>query len=60
MAGEIPKVSVAAKDRILLHLLANDAWADRYMVPATMKAAKNTAAMALASTVSMLPMRRAL
>lgn len=33
MAGDIPKVNVAAKDRILLHLLANDAWADRYMVP---------------------------
>ena len=33
MAGEIPKVNVAAKDRVLLHLLANDEWADRYMVP---------------------------
>ena len=36
MAGDIPKVNVAAKDRVLLHLLANDEWADRYMVPATM------------------------
>ena len=33
MAGDIPKVNVAAKDRVLLHLLANDDWADRYMVP---------------------------
>ena len=33
MAGDIPKVNVAAKDRVLLHLLANDEWADRYMVP---------------------------
>ncbi len=33
MAGDIPKVNVAAKDRVLLHLLANDQWADRYMVP---------------------------
>jgi hypothetical protein len=33
MAGDIPKVNVAARDRILLHLLANDQWADRYMVP---------------------------
>jgi len=36
MAGDIPKVNVAAKDRVLLHLLANDEWADRYMVPPTM------------------------
>ncbi len=36
MAGDIPKGNVAAKDRILLHLLANDEWADRYMVPPTM------------------------
>lgn len=36
MAEDIPKVNVAAKDRILLHLLANDEWADRYMVPASM------------------------
>ena len=36
MAGDIPKVNVAAKDRILLHLLANDEWADRYMVPTSM------------------------
>ena len=33
MAGDIPKVNVAAKDRVLLHLLDNDQWADRYMVP---------------------------
>lgn len=33
MAGDIPKVNVAARDRVLLHLLANDEWADRYMVP---------------------------
>src|SRR6056300_994562 len=33
MAGDIPKVNVAARDRILLHLLAHDQWADRYMVP---------------------------
>ena len=26
MAGDIPKVNVAAKDRVLLHLLANDEW----------------------------------
>ena len=31
-----------------------------HMVPATMKAAKNTAAMALAKTVSMFPIRKAL
>ena len=36
MAGDIPKVNVAAKDRVLLHLLANDEWADRYMVPPAM------------------------
>ena len=36
MAGDIPKVNVAANDRILLHLLANDEWADRYMVPPSM------------------------
>ena len=36
MAGDIPKVNVAAKDRVLLHLLANDEWADRYMVPPVM------------------------
>ena len=36
MAGDIPKVNVAAKDRVLLHLLANDEWADRYMVPPTL------------------------
>ena len=36
MAGEIPKVNVAAPDRILLHLLDCDGWADRFMVPSSM------------------------
>jgi len=36
MAGDIPKVNVAAKDRVLLHLLSQDEWADRYMVPPSM------------------------
>ena len=36
MAGDIPKVNVAARDRILLHLFANLEWADRYLVPAAM------------------------
>ena len=36
MGGEIPKINVAARDRILLHLLANVEWADRYLVPAAM------------------------
>ena len=36
MAGDIPKVNVAAKDRVLLHLLANDSWANRYLVPPSM------------------------
>ena len=36
MGGDIPKVNVAARDRILLHLLANVEWADRYLVPAAM------------------------
>jgi len=33
MGGEIPKVNIAANDRILLHLSSLDSWADRYMVP---------------------------
>ena len=36
MAGDIPKVNVAAQDRILLHLMDCDAWADRFMVPFSM------------------------
>ena len=36
MAGDIPKVNVAAQDRVLLHLLAQDEWANRYMVPPSM------------------------
>lgn len=32
MGGDIPKVNVAAQDRILLHLHAFDSWADKYMV----------------------------
>ena len=33
MAEDIPRVNVAAKDRVLLHLFALDQWANRYMVP---------------------------
>tara|TARA_B110000444_G_scaffold261439_1_gene313541 strand:- start:4200 stop:5750 length:1551 start_codon:yes stop_codon:yes gene_type:complete len=36
MGGDIPKVNVAAQDRILLHLLNHYDWADRYVVPQTM------------------------
>ena len=32
MTGDIPKVNVAVKDRILLHLLNEDEQADRYVV----------------------------
>ena len=32
MTGDIPKVNVAVKDRILLHLLEEDEQADRYVV----------------------------
>ena len=32
MAGDIPRVNIAVKDRILLHLLEEDEQADRYVV----------------------------
>ena len=32
MAGDIPRVNIAVKDRILLHLLDEDEQADRYVV----------------------------
>ena len=32
MAGDIPRVNIAVKDRILLHLLGEDEQADRYVV----------------------------
>ena len=35
MGGDIPKVNVAAQDRVLLHLLNHYDWADRYVVPQT-------------------------
>ena len=36
MTGDIPKVNVAVKDRILLHLLEEDEQADRYVVTAAL------------------------
>ena len=36
MGGDIPKVNVAAQDRVLLHLLNQHHWADRYVVPHAM------------------------
>ena len=36
MTGDIPKVNVAVKDRILLHLLEEDEQADRYVVSAAL------------------------
>ena len=36
MAGDLPKVNVAASDRVLLHLLDCDGWADRFIVPPSM------------------------
>ena len=36
MTGDIPKVNVAVKDRILLHLLQEDEQADRYVVSAAL------------------------
>ena len=36
MAGDIPRVNIAVKDRILLHLLEEDDQADRYVVTAAL------------------------
>ncbi|MAH91421.1 MAG: hypothetical protein CMA11_06595 [Euryarchaeota archaeon] len=36
MAGEIPRVNIAVKDRILLHLLQEDEQADRFVVTAAL------------------------
>ena len=36
MGGDIPKVNIAAQDRILLHLLHQHEWANRYVVPQAM------------------------
>ena len=36
VAGDIPRVNIAVKDRILLHLLGEDEQADRFVVSAAL------------------------